>query len=78
MMLEKAAKGCLWAKPNDSRGRLCGIYQVSHGAGEKHGSQVGMERNVQSGKRQVCANHKGARVITFLLQSGASLGASTC
>lgn len=62
MTSEKAAKGYLWAKPNDSRGRVCGIYQVSHGAGE-HGSQVGMERNVQRGKRQVCVNHKGARVI---------------
>ena len=39
MMLEKAAKECLWAKPNDSWGTVCGIYQVSQGAGEKHGNK---------------------------------------
>ena len=43
MMSEKAAKGYLWVKPNDSRGGCVGYTKSAMGAGEKHGSQVGME-----------------------------------
>lgn len=59
MMLEKAAKECLWAKPNDSWGTVCGIYQVSQGAGEKHGNKKGWSEMSKEARGRLVLTTKG-------------------
>lgn len=59
MMLEEAAKEYPWAKPNGSWGPVCGIYQVSQGAGEKHGSKQGWSKMSKRARGRLVLTTKG-------------------